>query len=1119
MRNLAAAMQEGKVKHLDGIRAKTHIETLDAMLRQAKRDYEQSKGISYSASQKRSVSVDDIDAMSYPYPTFHADNLRDIARAIEAVKGGVRLAQKMRKIASQTKGDRSWGELKNAELREAVRKAATMAKKHTENGKHAAENTLDRFKNFDRLQKMGITDLPTLRAAMREYLEYKNVEQKADPLKQRRRELIGRKDNDFFPTPQPVIDRIMEEADIQPGMSVLEPSAGFGDIAQAAKDAGGEVEVVEISPTLREYLKDAGFEPTSSDFLEHTGEYDRIVMNPPFSKRQDVDHVRHAFSLLKPGGKLVAITSEGPFFGSDAKAKEFRDFVDEHGSSEKLPEGAFKSSFNTTGVNTRIVVIEKQDDSALSLSPQEQNTKPKQDNAELKERVAHLEKTFGPIVKSWKNAPEFEVVATQDDLPADIRRKAAGGQIRGAYVNGKVYLVAENLNDTQEGIEVLLHEAIGHYGLRQVFGGSFNIAMNRLYAKIGRAEGLAKLGEELGIDLAAYQEILDNPKLSVERRNEIIMDEFLAHLAEQGREPGLVQRVVAAIRKGLRKLGLNLQINAADLIALVADAKRQVIKGERSAIVFAPDKAGISTGDVRHSLAGSAAAKLGLNSLQNKKLATYLKTATPQVKTYIDYLRMKLQDKFIPLKRVQELLEGKGWAKTEENDAYRAEELYHGKATKRLEDFYDKTVKPLIEKINSAEGIDIAEVEEYLYAKYAPERNAHIASINPEFPDGGSGMSNAESKRILRTFEQSGKTGQLEEIAAEVRAISQMQRDIIRDEGLEVDDTIDAWEVGNENYVPLKGGKDEKQGKGIGTGFNVRKSGTKQALGRKSKAENILAELFSQVGSTIVRAEKAKVGRAFLRMVEENPSDMWKIYDPSKPETLPTKRKLTDNPDVKRIKKKLDRRKYALKRATEPKQVAKLQGEILGLQLELQSTKDKVVRNILDMSGIKEDNVMAVTREDGSVVYVEMQDKDLARVMNNLTEGQQGKVTKALAKSIRYLSMASTSLNPEFVVTNFERDIQTAMVHLGGENSAKLAKEVLKSVPGAWRGIRAAFKGDTGNEWAQWFERYQKAGAQVSFMDLHGAEDWQRKLAKTGKDGWAKSTRENFNKVKEAIDT
>ncbi len=87
-------------------------------------------------------------------------------------------------------------------------------------------------------------------------------------------------------------------------------------------------------------------------------------MNPPFSNRQDAEHVRHAYELLRPNGRIVAIMGEGVFFGSDKKAVEFREWLESvGGTSEKLPDNSFMDSSLpvNTGVNARMVIIDKQD--------------------------------------------------------------------------------------------------------------------------------------------------------------------------------------------------------------------------------------------------------------------------------------------------------------------------------------------------------------------------------------------------------------------------------------------------------------------------------------------------------------------------------------------------------------------------------------------------------------------------------------------------------------------------------------------------------------------------------------------------------------------------------------
>ena len=78
-------------------------------------------------------------------------------------------------------------------------------------------------------------------------------------------------------------------------------------------------------------------------------------MNPPFADQADIDHVTHALSFLKPGGKLVAIMSAGVTFREDRKASDFRALIwGMGGTMNELPEDSFKQS----GTNVRTVLVE-----------------------------------------------------------------------------------------------------------------------------------------------------------------------------------------------------------------------------------------------------------------------------------------------------------------------------------------------------------------------------------------------------------------------------------------------------------------------------------------------------------------------------------------------------------------------------------------------------------------------------------------------------------------------------------------------------------------------------------------------------------------------------------------
>lgn len=182
---------------------------------------------------------------------------------------------------------------------------------------------------------------------------------KAKTLRELDRELIGCKIPGFFITPEAVAAQVVELADIREGMEVLEPEAGRGDIAEHINH-GSHLTCIEYQQRLAKILELKGFNTICGDFLEHTGAYDRVCMNPPFENGQDIEHTRHAYQLLKPDGRLVSIVGEGAFFRSDKKAAEFREWLEETGAEVvDLPAGAFQGTITSTGVKARIVVIDK----------------------------------------------------------------------------------------------------------------------------------------------------------------------------------------------------------------------------------------------------------------------------------------------------------------------------------------------------------------------------------------------------------------------------------------------------------------------------------------------------------------------------------------------------------------------------------------------------------------------------------------------------------------------------------------------------------------------------------------------------------------------------------------
>lgn len=167
-----------------------------------------------------------------------------------------------------------------------------------------------------------------------------------------------KKEFQFFETPQAIASEMCDVAGVTDGMVVLEPSAGHGRIAREIEARGAVLDVCEIQGKAAEQLLEA-VTPRAvfqCDFLslQPAPEYDAVVMNPPFTRGQDVDHVSHALQFLKPGGSLVAIMSSGVLFRSDRKTTAFRDTVLADATVIELPNDAFRES----GTMVRTVRVE-----------------------------------------------------------------------------------------------------------------------------------------------------------------------------------------------------------------------------------------------------------------------------------------------------------------------------------------------------------------------------------------------------------------------------------------------------------------------------------------------------------------------------------------------------------------------------------------------------------------------------------------------------------------------------------------------------------------------------------------------------------------------------------------
>ena len=120
---------------------------------------------------------------------------------------------------------------------------------------------------------------------------------------------------EFYPTPKSLLNKIFDGVDWKQVDTILEPSAGKGDIIEFIQNSeeahryhhNFEIDCIEKDPNLQAVLKQKGFRLVHDDFFTfHTWkQYDLIVMNPPFSSGDK--HLLNALKLQEDGGNVICI--------------------------------------------------------------------------------------------------------------------------------------------------------------------------------------------------------------------------------------------------------------------------------------------------------------------------------------------------------------------------------------------------------------------------------------------------------------------------------------------------------------------------------------------------------------------------------------------------------------------------------------------------------------------------------------------------------------------------------------------------------------------------------------------------------------------------------------------
>lgn len=165
----------------------------------------------------------------------------------------------------------------------------------------------------------------------------------------------------FYPTPPHIIEMMMEGETIQ-GKTILEPSAGKGNIVDYLTDRGASaVLTCETDKDLRMILAGKS-NLIGEDFLqlrsEQISHIDLIVMNPPFG--HDDRHINHAYQIAPAGCRIIALCNLQTIKNAySAARRELNALIESHGRYEELGS-AFEQAERKTGVEVALVKLQKE---------------------------------------------------------------------------------------------------------------------------------------------------------------------------------------------------------------------------------------------------------------------------------------------------------------------------------------------------------------------------------------------------------------------------------------------------------------------------------------------------------------------------------------------------------------------------------------------------------------------------------------------------------------------------------------------------------------------------------------------------------------------------------------
>ena len=634
---------------------------------------------------------------------------------------------------------------------------------------------------------------------------------------------------------------------------------------------------------------------------------------------------------------------------------------------------------------------------------------------------------------------------------------------RGFYTKstGKISVVIPNNTNLADVEQTLLHEAVAHYGLRKMFGTHFDTFLDNIFnnADENVRRKIVELATKNGWDFRKATE------------------EYLAGLAEhinfeEARKNGWWQRIKQFFFEMLDKLGFSdfrgVTLTDNELRYILWRSYENLKEGKHSNLFG--EAADIA---MQHKLRVGEFADTSTDDVLNRDGDPEIHERTlarakyeQRVKSGMYQSQEALQDSMLGLKEAMTAILGKN-TRMEDVDgfenAYLGENRLSSVNKAEADAFAHLLFKPMLEEVaklahNTAER---EELTDYMMAKHGLERNRVMAERDAQKDFAEYQKQHPKSTKTLQDFidecrkrDYAGLTALagMEEIAdaeaeaqvmvdeyenahdttalwSKVNAVSKAVLSKSYECGMMSKETYDSVRDMYEFYIPLRG-FDEKTSSEAYAYLTHKQSlfnaPIKKAEGRRSKADDPFANLQSMAESAIMQGNRNKlVKQKFLNFALNHPSDLvsvsdlWLQYDAVADEWKPI---FPDNIDINDSPEEVERKMNEFE--DKMKQLAESAPDNYKHGKDAINIPYRVVEN----RNLRQHQVV-VKRNGRDYVITINGNPRAAQALNGQTNpdndisGSIGQLVHLIGDVNRTLSSLYTTLQPDFIASNFLRDM------------------------------------------------------------------------------------------------